>query len=157
MNRHTFVYLFMGLMMVSLVFGSLPLTAAETSNVPVGVTETPTPAPSCRRDTPAPTADRDTPAPTPTDTPAPTNTPVRRRRAEHAGPGASKHARPGSNEHADRAGSRWFAQHWRCCSTGRSCSLDPGVGRFGRRQPRRSGVWLEHSNAPPHAAIGSQC
>lgn len=68
MNRRTLVYLFMGLTMVSLVFGALPLTAAETSNAPVGVTETPTSAPT---NTPIP----NTPIPN-TLIPATTNTPT---------------------------------------------------------------------------------
>ncbi|MCX6027857.1 MAG: hypothetical protein NT169_00970 [Chloroflexi bacterium] len=90
MNRHTFVYLFMSLMMVWLVFGALPLAAAETANAPVGVTETPTPAPTntpTRAPTNMPTntptitptrAPANTSVPTPANTPvpAPTNTPT---------------------------------------------------------------------------------
>ena len=73
MNRHTLVYLFISLTMVSLVFGSLSFAAAETSIMPVGLTETFTPVPPT--DTPVPT---ETPAPTemPTNTPAPTETPT---------------------------------------------------------------------------------
>ena len=90
MNRRTFVYLFISLTMVALVFGSLPFAAAETSNAPVGMTETP-----CRTrpsehacaehavpNTPVPnTPVPNTPVP---NTPVP-NTPVpKHARAEHA-------------------------------------------------------------------------
>jgi len=79
MNRHTLVYLvmslFIGLTMVSLLFGNLPLATAGTSMAPVGLTETFTPTNTPI--TPAPT-NTPTQAPTlaPTITPAPTNTPT---------------------------------------------------------------------------------
>jgi len=70
MNRHTFVYSIIGLVMVWVVCGALPLAAAGASNAPVGVTETPgnTPVPAATN-TPVPVA-------TNTSVPAPTNTPV---------------------------------------------------------------------------------
>jgi hypothetical protein len=77
MNRRTFVYLFISLMMVALVFGSLPFAAAEPSSAPVGMTETFTPVPN----TPVPsTSVPNTPVPsTPvpsTPVPAPVNAPI---------------------------------------------------------------------------------
>lgn len=64
MNRKIFVTLFLSLTMISLVFGSLPLAASGTLNVPVGLTETFTPTPVIPI----------VPTLTPTQTPAPTNT-----------------------------------------------------------------------------------
>ncbi len=81
MKRHTFVYLFISLMMVTLVFGTLPLAASDTFNAPVGVTETPTSV--APEDTPiapedTPIAPEDTPI-APEDTPiAPEDTPIAR-------------------------------------------------------------------------------
>lgn len=88
MNRHTLAALFVSLTMVALVFGSLPLATAETSNAPAGLTETPTlqptntpvpntPVPNTPiPNTPVPnTPVPNTPVPN-TPIPAPTNTPV---------------------------------------------------------------------------------
>ncbi len=77
MKHHTLAYLFItlfiGLTMVSFVFGSQPL-AAETLQESAALTETFTPAPT---NTPVP-VDTNTPVPVDTNTPVPviTNTPV---------------------------------------------------------------------------------
>ena len=68
MHRHKLVYLTIGLTLVLSVFGALPLSAVAAPNAPVGVTETPTSAPT---ETPMPTE-----IPVQTETPAPTNTPA---------------------------------------------------------------------------------
>jgi len=87
MKRHTsayiFIALFIGLTTISMLFGSLPLTAATTS-APAGLTETFTPtATPALTETPTPTetlAPTNTPTPidtvTPTAMPASTNTPA---------------------------------------------------------------------------------
>ena len=79
MKRHTLVYFFIGLTMVALAFGSLPLAAAEPSNAPAGVTETPAPGPTNTSAPPNTAAPTIAPAPTNTsvaaNTPAPTSAP----------------------------------------------------------------------------------
>ena len=68
MHRHKVVYLLISLTLVLSIFGALPLSAVAAPNAPVGVTETPTSAPT---ETPMPTE-----IPVQTETPVQTATPV---------------------------------------------------------------------------------
>lgn len=73
MNRQTFAYLSVGLTVSLFVLGSMPLAAADSPNLPLGITETPVATETATNTPPAPTA---TPTPTraPANTPAPTAT-----------------------------------------------------------------------------------
>jgi len=81
MNRHTSVYLVIGLFVsltvAAFVLGSQPLAAAGTLNAPVGLTETLMPTPTnTPTNTLVPVGLTETPTPTPTVTTAATETPT---------------------------------------------------------------------------------
>ena len=73
MNRQTFAYLSVGLTVSLFVLGSMPLAAADSPNLPLGITETPVATETATNTPPAPTA---TPTPTRAPAQAPANTPA---------------------------------------------------------------------------------